>query len=388
MKDTTHFYQNLPPVQKDLSLLTAEDYVDLPEDWAIAASDIQGSTDVFLQGRQKEINTSASLMILALLNIAKDIPVPYVFGGDGAAVAIPPTLVAQAKGAMAQVQKDVKKMYGLHLRAGLIPMREILEKNGVVKISKVAYSPHYSQAFFIGGGLSLAENLLKKHEAQYDLSNAPEAKAIYDGLECRWQDVPSEHGEVLTIMVKPKKGTVEEHCTLYASITKKIDYIYGDRIKRHPIRSDLLKLSYKYHDMAREIEVRFAKMHPVFQRLAYAMLAVTQKISVAMLKMRKTNNEHLWAQYKKLLIETTDNEKIDDYFRAVISGNKKQREELLAYLQTLEDEGSLMFGHYMTDSAVLTCLVFERFGRQVHFLDAKGGGYTLAATQIKRKMGL
>jgi hypothetical protein len=34
----------------------------------------------------------------------------------------------------------------------------------------------------------------------------------------------------------------------------------------------------------------------------------------------------------------------------------------------------------------MTCLVFERDGRQVHFVDGADGGYTLAAKKMKERM--
>jgi hypothetical protein len=34
----------------------------------------------------------------------------------------------------------------------------------------------------------------------------------------------------------------------------------------------------------------------------------------------------------------------------------------------------------------MTCLVFERGGRQVHFVDGADGGYALAAKDMKQRM--
>ena len=38
------------------------------------------------------------------------------------------------------------------------------------------------------------------------------------------------------------------------------------------------------------------------------------------------------------------------------------------------------------DRALMTCLVFEREGRQVHFVDGADGGYALAAKAMKARM--
>ncbi|MEP0899817.1 DUF3095 family protein [Nodosilinea sp. FACHB-13] len=38
------------------------------------------------------------------------------------------------------------------------------------------------------------------------------------------------------------------------------------------------------------------------------------------------------------------------------------------------------------DRALMTCLVFERSGREVHFVDGADGGYALAAKPLKEKL--
>jgi hypothetical protein len=35
----------------------------------------------------------------------------------------------------------------------------------------------------------------------------------------------------------------------------------------------------------------------------------------------------------------------------------------------------------------MTCVVFDYFGRQVHFVDGARGGYTLAAREMKMQLG-
>ena len=35
---------------------------------------------------------------------------------------------------------------------------------------------------------------------------------------------------------------------------------------------------------------------------------------------------------------------------------------------------------------MLTCLVYERMGQQVHFVDGAGGGYTNAAVGFKKQL--
>lgn len=99
----------------------------------------------------------------------------------------------------------------------------------------------------------------------------------------------------------------------------------------------------------------------------------------------KYGNEE-WLRYKQLVKSTCDYEKFDDTLKVVLSGSPYQREQLLKILDRYENEGKIVYGVLITDRALITCLIFERHGRQVHFIDAADGGYALAAKQLKEKL--
>jgi hypothetical protein len=70
----------------------------------------------------------------------------------------------------------------------------------------------------------------------------------------------------------------------------------------------------------------------------------------------------------------------------IIAGNAAQRERLTRYLEDGYKRGALVYGLHITDRALMTCLVFERMGRQVHFVDGADGGYALAAKAMKERL--
>jgi hypothetical protein len=45
-----------------------------------------------------------------------------------------------------------------------------------------------------------------------------------------------------------------------------------------------------------------------------------------------------------------------------------------------------VYGVHVSRHALMTCLVFDRFGKQVHFVDGANGGYALAAKQLKQQL--
>jgi hypothetical protein len=55
-------------------------------------------------------------------------------------------------------------------------------------------------------------------------------------------------------------------------------------------------------------------------------------------------------------------------------------------LTTRAEAGELVFGAHRSPEVMLTCLIFERMGRQIHFVDGADGGFTLAARDLKQRL--
>ena len=64
----------------------------------------------------------------------------------------------------------------------------------------------------------------------------------------------------------------------------------------------------------------------------------------------------------------------------------KQREALRDYLDVWRNTGDVVYGMHVSGYALMTCIVFDRFGRQVHFLDADEGGYAMASQELKAQI--
>ncbi len=59
---------------------------------------------------------------------------------------------------------------------------------------------------------------------------------------------------------------------------------------------------------------------------------------------------------------------------------------MTAWLDTRYQAGDLIYGIHTSSHTLMTCIVFDRFGRQVHFLDADDGGYAQAARALKQRL--
>jgi hypothetical protein len=68
------------------------------------------------------------------------------------------------------------------------------------------------------------------------------------------------------------------------------------------------------------------------------------------------------------------------------AANTGERSKLEDYLKDKHAQGKLCYGLHITNRALMTCLVFERMGSQVHFVDAADGGYAMAAVGLKKQL--
>ena len=92
------------------------------------------------------------------------------------------------------------------------------------------------------------------------------------------------------------------------------------------------------------------------------------------------------SNHRQKMILSSDYKKFDGSLKMVISGTTTQRIEFENYLNQLVDQNLLNFGIHTSNRALLTCLVMDSSGREVHFVDAADGGYALAAKKIKEKL--
>jgi hypothetical protein len=154
----------------------------------------------------------------------------------------------------------------------------------------------------------------------------------------------------------------------------------------HPIAKKYLKLAFGYKFLGAETRLR-AKNNNFWNKLLYFQKIRLENILGWFLMTFQIQLQDVdWGTYKETVIAATDYKKFDDMLRMVISGNRKQREKLSLYLEKNYRNGKLVYGVQTSDRVLMTCLVFERNGRQVHFVDGADGGYAVAAKSMKQRI--
>jgi tRNA A37 N6-isopentenylltransferase MiaA len=249
-----------------------------------------------------------------------------------------------------------------------------------MRVAKLRMSDNFQQAMFTGGGLSYADTLLKDPEKgpRYQLETDEMYEADYTGFECRWNAIPSPYDETLSLIVNVIDPDNARRILRYQDIIHWIDGQYGDSQQRHPI--DTSRMSLILNPFKFNVETRIRDRTANFRRLL-RLAWVTMKGRIAIwFKIGK------WGEYKNYVVEATDNEKFDDTLRMIISGTRQQGVALRNYLEALHAQGILAYGIHSSSHCLMTCIVFDHFGRQVHFIDGANGGYALAALQMKEQL--
>jgi hypothetical protein len=322
------------------------------------------------------------------LNIAGQVEIPFVFGGDGASILIPSSLLQLAKNALISVKTLAQASFGMELRVGIVPVTEIMVESEV-NVAKLQISPNYTQAIFKGGGLTYATQLVKDSDIfrinGHNSDQGGEASANFTGLECRWQDIESKHGEILSLIILATTNQ-DQSDSVYRKAIAQIEQIYGSDHELNPVAPDRLNLTFNHQKLQSETKAKSQSPKWLDRQFYLLKIMLENLLAWIVIKLKVKTPDANWAEYKNIVTDAVDYRKFDDLLRMVISSSTQQRKALINYLELEYLAGKIVYGFHVSDRALMTCLVFERNGRQVHFVDGADGGYTYAAKVMKTKL--
>lgn len=383
---TTPFEARLPLLTQISQTMTDANYRLLPSDVWVFVADIEGSTQAIEEGRFRDINTLGGSTIAAVLNAVRPQRVPYVFGGDGATFCVASDQVEAVSEALRGCQKMAVEGFDLVLRVGRISVAALTSP---VRATRFHKTPHLIQYFFIGNGLSEAEERIKT-DAAFALPPGP-AHADFSGFECRWNEVPSNKQLTLSLLVKAMARTASERLVTYSALHERIEYWLGDEKSRHPLNLEGLSLSARPDKLQGEATLKTGVgLRPFQRRFAkwrrMAVLWLQNRLGNVWMRWGVQAMGADWGRYKPDLIAHSDFFKIDDVYRTVVSANDEAWTALHQWLQSQHEQGRLCFGVHTTHAAMVTCLVEKTGMEHFHFVDSVDGGYAVAARQLKQQL--
>ena len=234
------FFASLPLLAAALDTFDSSQYRIAPDDWELAVTDIVDSTGAIAKGRHKTVNFVAAMGITALRNLCAPTRIPFLFGGDGAVVMVPPEYAAQARVELARVRGMAARDFEMTLRAGIVPVKELRRLGTDVLVGRYEPTPGNSFGVFLGGGVGLLEASIRGRGNDHlaALSAVPvdlddRAPVDLEGLSCRWDTLHSARGAMLTLIL--------QGATDLSDVYAKVVALAGPDSDARPVRQDTLR---------------------------------------------------------------------------------------------------------------------------------------------------
>lgn len=349
-------------------------FLPVPDDWVVLVADVRGSRAAVRAGRYRDVNTVGAACVVAAANACASEDFPFSFGGDGACVVLPPAMAARAAQEWALLQRLAQRRFGLALRSGQVAVRTLRAQGADLRIARQATGAGIPLTLFGGGGLALAERLVKGGAEPAPVAG-PDGAPRVDGLECRWNDVPSGRGAVVTLLVAPRPGQLQALRPVLLALQHLLP-------GAAPVRQDNLPLSWPPRQLGAELALKEAR--PVRRRLRQAAVLGLSLLAGGLVRATLGRPDSAAARYVGALVQSLDHVRYDDMLRAVLDLTPVQARGLEALLQRLRAEGCLDYGLHHSDRVHMTCFV-RSLSRHLHFVDGGDGGYFEAASRLERQ---
>ena len=367
---TSQFVEKLPVLKTFYDALPEENYVPIPEGWLVAVTDVVQSRAAIKQGKFKAVNMAGVAMITGIMNVLGHQQMPYIFGGDGAAVAFAPEDYSAVSDVLARTRAWVSDELDLELRGAIVPIEAIRDLGGDVRVAGLHVSEAITNYAFIGRGVAIAEDLMKKGEYEIERAKSGEYPDL-TGLSCRWMPVEKQGSKIISMIVEAADGESQIPSSILEEL---LDLVRADKTDGHPVPETQVKFKWPVDGLGLEAK---ATGDSKFKLYMIALIAMV--LNKTGWKMGEFDPNH----YRKQLALNTDYRKIQDGIRMTLSLTHSKIEELRAFLERHRTAGSLKYGLSEQDQAVLTCFVPSiTSDDHYHFMDGAGGGYAAAADNL------
>ncbi len=387
-ENSDDFYKNLQGFNEFSKVTDLRLYRHLPDDWCIVLTDITGSTKAIDEGRYKDVNMMGAACITAVINALPECNIPYVFGGDGATLAVPASATTAVKRVLGATRRLAQKQFGLDLRAGLVPVRDIRDAGADILVAKFQLSPGNFMAVFTGGGVQLVDTMIKAVEGndQYQISFPDDDEPPdLEGLSCRWEPLKSCRGTMMSMLIYATGKTQTENLMIYREVIEGVEGIFkSDPKAASPVSAENMIFKWPPLGLRNESKLFAGTPHRIRK---WFWIYGTSLIQFFLEKFDLSTGGYNAPVYRKELRANSDFRRFDDTLRMILDCTHEVTEVIEAFFMDLHTQGKIAFGIHHSDHALMTCLVFSLAkGEHVHFVDGSDGGFTMAAVQFKAQI--
>ncbi len=376
----TSFFADLPLLATARDTFDVGRYRSAPDEWLLAVTDIVDSTGAIANGQHKTVNFVAAMGITALRNLCAPTRIPFLFGGDGAVVMVPPEYAERARIELARVRGMATRDFAMTLRAGLVAVKELRRFGVDVLVGRYEPTPGNSFGVFLGGGVGLLEASIRGRgdAGLAALANVPAelddgAPVDLEGLSCRWDTLHSTRGAMLTLILQGAADMTEVYARVVA--------LAGPDAETRPVREATLKA--RWPPTGFMLEARARRRGGSLLLWAVRVLIETL-LARLVLGRGKPIGKFDPQRYRSEVVTNTDFCKHDETVCLVIDCPTDAVDAIKSYLAQAAPARGIRYGIHVSDTALMTCLVMApEDSLHVHFVDGGAGGYTSASRSLK-----
>ena len=378
ISDDDRFFEDLPAFDAFHGVVDAANYRPLPDDWALAVADVVGSTAAIAAGRYKAVNMAGAAVISAIQNAVGRHEIPFVFGGDGALVALAPADHMAARTALAAVQTWVTDELELGLRTAFVPVSAIRGAGHDIRVARFRVAPQVSYANFSGGGAAWADGEMKAGRFLVDAA-APGSRPDLSGLSCRWRPIESRNGTILSIIAVACAGG---DAGAFQQLVGDVLVLLAEHDRDgHPVPADGPR--FRWPPAGLRTESRAGSPGDTRRRRRRRILYQSAVGSLAARTARTVGGFDA-ARYRADTAVNSDFRKFDDGLKLTVDVSADVEQRVSALLRAASDAGVCRYGLHRQDAALMTCIVPSSLRRDhMHFVDGAAGGYAMAAAMLK-----
>lgn len=375
------FYASLPVFAGFADVMDPSRYRPLPEDWLVGVTDVVRSTEAIARGEYKAVNTAGASVIAAVTNTMPGRPFPFVFGGDGASLAIEPSAEAAVRDALATTAAWARDELGLTLRTVLVPVSVIRAQGLDVTVARFAPSPNVSYAMFSGGGLAWLDRAMKAGHFALPPASIGERPDL-TGLSCRWNDIPSTRGVILSLVAAPITHGDPAFRMLVESLLAELDA--SPEVTR-PVPDGAPGVGWPPPGL--ELEARASRRRGEGRLSARLRVLLETLLAYIVMRLGVRVGGFDPAAYRRQVVENSDFRKYDDNLRMTLDCTPAAADRIERRLERAAADRVARFGLHRQASALMTCIVPSiSHSHHFHFVDGAAGGYALAARNLKQKL--
>src|SRR5882724_7533939 len=374
---TDVFYGGIPVFRGFDRLMDPALYSPLPDDWTLGVADIVESTKAIANQRYKAVNMAGAAVIAAVTNALDGREFPFVFGGDGASFAVAPADLEAARAALAATATWVREDLDLAMRVALVPVKAVRAQGLDIRVARFGPSPNLSYAMFSGGGIGWADAAMKRGEFAVAAA-APGEQPDLSGLSCRFEQIPSVRGLILSVLVVPARGADP------SAFRKVIEDIVA-LIERSPDAGRPVPPGgppLKWPPAGVEYEARAARRGSLLRRRAFVL--ANTLFAYLVMRFGISVGGFVPKTYVQQVVENSDFRKYDDGLKMILDCTPELERALTQRLAWAASAGIARYGLHRQDAAMMTCFTPSALrSDHVHFIDGARGGYASAATALK-----